>query len=586
MGLRRTIIFLAVIIGLLALLYSTEIGTPEAEGLGTSLLENRRLLAADRIIIKPSGDRVQLELFRARDGYFYLEEPVKDLASGSRLTAIAGSYDSARIFVIYEGDEVTGKILEETGLGEPQGYLQAHFADGKSIRIEIGLAGAMGNDLYIGKEGKIYRGEISLQTSLEGNPDDYRERILIRNRPSQVRLMKISRNGKSGRETLVLERRADLWVLTEPEQLRLDQRVAKNLFASVMGLRADQFVPGRLNTGSLDPGQGPEQEPDVVVEIEGLAGKERLEFFVQGQGALLGRALSRDILFTCDSGTYSNVFSIPIQQIRARWLLPFSIDDVDRIKFDPGLEAGAVWELVRRANAGFRLQQPVEAETNATAVSKLLQVLREFFVQSFVADGSKDLARYGLDHGYLSVQLHDAKMGRTLTLHLGDDQDQDLTYLRRADEPHVVTVSKVVADRLRWHWTEYLSLVALEIKNHLRVERIECSRGQATSVYLRDQGEWRRQGAEAAIAIDRFGEFFDDVLRDLVGRKAIDPASAVALPEALELRLMRAGGQAVDQLLVYDLGEQRVLVRRSETGALIELTRRDARDLLSIWPKQ
>ena len=82
------------------------------------------------------------------------------------------------------------------------------------------------------------------------------------------------------------------------------------------------------------------------------------------------------------------------------------------------------------------------------------------------------------------------------------------------------------------------------------------------------------------------GEFqlFDDVLRDLVGTKAIDPATVGDLPEPLELRLMRAGGQALDRLSVYDLGEDRALVRRGDTRALIELTRRDARDLLLIWP--
>lgn len=579
MGLRRTLALLLLILGLVALLYATRSEETEPSGLGKSVLENRSLLAADRIAIKPSPDRQRLEIFRADDGYFYVDEPVRDQASRAKLSGIAGSYDSAQIYP-YEVEELTDRIWQETGLAEPRGYIEAKYSDGKVIRLDLGLPGPMGDDLFVAKEGKIYRGQLSLESSLQGNPDDFRERVVVRNAMGQLSRLKITRASETGRETLILQRRGDLWELVEPEEMRLDQAVAQSLVALVLGIQADAFVPGVLN----DP-NGPPREPDVIVEIEGHAGRERLEFIVQNQSSMLGRSVNRDVLFTCDAGTYSRVFKIPLQQLRARWLLPFSIEQLAWIKIDHGLLSGVVCQLERKANAGFRLTQPIKAETNPTPVAELLQALREFFVQSFVEDGAEELSRYGLDKEFLTVQLHDSRLSQTITLHVGRDQDEELTYVRRADEPHVVTIPKVIADRLRWEWVRYLNLLVLDLDDYSMIERVECRRGEAMTAYLREGGEWMREGAEAAIALEEFAEFFDDVLRDLQGIQAFDLVHFGELPEALEIRFMRAGGTVLHSLEIFDLGEGRILARRGTEPAVIELSRRDARDVLSLWPR-
>ncbi len=580
MGLKRTLVLFLVILGLVAVLYATGGEEKEPSGLGKPVLENRALLSAKKISIKPSPDHQRLDIFRADDGYFYVDEPVRDQASLAKLSGIAGIYNTALIYLAYEGEQLSDKVWEETGLAPPRGYLEAEFAGDVKIRIDLGLPGPMGDDFFVAKGGKIYRGQRSLESSLQGNPDDYRERLVVRNTAGQVAQVRIERASDTGRESILLRRRGDHWELVEPEKMRLDQTVAQSLLAMVLSLRADSFVEGRQNDG-----QGPPQEPDVVVEISGQAGDERLEFMVQQQAAMIGRSVNRGILFTCDSGTYSRVFNMPIQQMRAHWLLPFSIDQLGWIKIDHGIEGGAVLHLERQANSGFKMIQPIKSETNATPVAELLQGLRELFVQSFVEDGAEDLARYGLDHGYLTVQLHDSRLGQTTTLHIGADENPELTYLRRADEPHVITVPKIIADRLREEWVNYLDLSVLDLGDHQSIGRVECRRGSKMAVYLREGGGWQREGDPAAASLDDFAELFDDVMRDLRGEEALDLLSAGELPTALELRLMRAGGSVLHSLQLYEMDAGRVLARRAAEPALIELSRRDARDLIGLWPR-
>ncbi|MHC5064442.1 MAG: DUF4340 domain-containing protein, partial [Planctomycetota bacterium] len=273
MGLGRTLILVLVILGLVFVLYTTQEEAREPEGLGKPVLENRSLLSAQKISIKPSAEHQRLDIFRAADGYFYIDEPVRDQASLAKLSAIAGVYDSALIYLTYEGEQLTEKIREETGLSSPKGFLEVEFADKTKIRLDLGLPGPMGDDFYVGKADKIYLGQRSLESSLQGNPDDYRERLVIRNTGGQLVQVKIERATETGREVIILRRHGDLWQLIEPEEMRLDQTMAQSLIAMVLGLRADNFVPGMLN-----PSEGPPRQPDVVVEIEGQAGNERLEF--------------------------------------------------------------------------------------------------------------------------------------------------------------------------------------------------------------------------------------------------------------------------------------------------------------------
>ncbi|MHC5065406.1 MAG: DUF4340 domain-containing protein, partial [Planctomycetota bacterium] len=247
-------------------------------------------------------------------------------------------------------------------------------------------------------------------------------------------------------------------------------------------------------------------------------------------------------------------------------------------------DAGAVLQLERQSNSGFRMLQPLKAETNATPVAELLQGLRELFVQTFVEDGAVNLAKYGLDAGYVEVQLHDSRLGQTTTLHIGKDESEELTYLRRADEEHVVTVPKVIADRLRQDWVNYLSLSVLELSNYQSIDRVECKRGEAMAVYLREGSGWKREG-EAPIKVEDFAELFEDVLRDLRGTVALDLVAAGEIPEALEIRFMRAGGTVLHSLQVYRIGEGKTYARRGSEPALIQLSRRDARDLISLWPR-
>lgn len=587
MGVRGTLVLLLLLVGLgLVLWWSESRGEEGGAALTESVLDGRSLLDADRIVVRPDPDAVPIEFERGGEAGagWHVVEPVRDLASAAVLEALRVAYDGAQRVVAYEPEDVDAALLAETGLDTPRASLRVEWPDGGVVGLAIGLPGPFGHDLFArrvepGASQRIYRVQTALRNALQLTPADARERLVFRSGIGVVRSIRLVRRGDDGAEDVLgLVRRGTAWVMREPAALRIDQTQTDGFVRAVLGLRIDEFLPGRPQEG-LAP-IDPSAPPDVRIEIEGGPQSEQVDlYFLEGRAALVGHNHLRALWFTCETRGYEQVVEIPIRTLRAYWLFQGPVDELQTIRLLPS-DAPPL-ELERRTGSEFRLLRPIAYDADPTAVSELLQALRSLAVVEFVADDVQDMAPYGLgeDALVLEVERRRARPDRIL---VGDDAGPETTWLRRADEPHVVTVPRGVVERLRRPWWIYVDRQLLRIANSERVHKIVRTLPDGGRVEFErgGDGRWRKggEGDPLPLVADIF-----DMLRDLRAADVLPAAELGELTPRGAIELVTQLGQVVGRCELAETADGRAACSVQDApGVRFLLSARDGRDVLGL----
>lgn len=582
---RGILLLLVAVAGLgVVLWWSEEQPSDEGPELTESVLDGRSLRDAERLVIRPAAEGLPLEFERDETGWWRIVEPVRDVASAAVIDALRIAFDTARLIGAYEPEEVDERLLAETGLAEPRSSLRARWPDGKVVEIALGLPGPYGHDLFAmrtdeGADRRIYRVQTALRNALQLTPDGARERLVFRTAPVTAERLRIERPVAGDREdVLELKRRGTRWYMVEPAELRIDQGQTDGFVRAVLGLRIEEFLPGRPQPG-LSP-IDPAEPPDVTIDVHGGPRSERVELrFAPEAAAAVGYSSERDLWFVCEVSEYRKIIEIPIRALRAMWLLRFGVDQLETIRLVP--PGDPVTELARESGSAWRLVRPIEFDADPTAVSELLQALRSLAVVDFVADDVEDMARFGLDDDAFALEVGHRRE-RPDRLLVGDHAGPETTWVRRADEPHVVTVPRTVADRLQRPWWTYVARRILRIEDGSRVRRIVRTMPDGGEVVFErgDDGEWRRGGEGEPLPL--MDDLFD-LLRDLHAEAVVADAQIGELRPAGSLALVAASDQVLGRFDLLRGPEDRAYaVLQDAPGVRFRLSARDSRDLLGL----
>ncbi|MHC5072055.1 MAG: DUF4340 domain-containing protein [Planctomycetota bacterium] len=373
---------------------------------------------------------------------------------------------------------------------------------------------------------------------------------------------------------LELTKRAmgEFWI-TKPGNMRADQRVVGNYLAALAGLHVRTFLSGGVNLEI-----GPDQEPVFHIILRSERGTEEIKIFktLASPQKYWGHHSRRDIAFTIDLKDGIAALEAKANLLRARMLLPIKREDIVHIMLDPGGDEPKA-DLRFGMGQTLRMHAPVISRLEPTRLSELLQGLTTMQVQEFLDDANPE--DFGLGAGAFRVTVQENRTRKTITLRLGKDEGEQLTYVKREDDAYVAKVLKTNADKVRQRWVDLLSLQVTSLK--LPVFRLEVHRdGKRRFVYQMLDGEWRAEGAEQEDT--EVAELVEDHLKMLRARKALTAPKDLGAPVVLKLIREADGADVLLELRAW-LRDGQVLVAGDLRGVVFQLNNRLLKVLLQRW---
>ncbi len=568
------LVFLVALLGFVLWL-TREDGGGAGDGnreLQVSLLGGKHLLDADKIVFRSDRDMRPIHLER-RDHRWHIVEPLVDFASSGRLMSLAQQYDTALLMRTYKPSEIDDDLLAQTGLDQPRGEVALYFGDDE-IRVEIGDEGPLGG-VFIRMGQEIHRGGMALWGALQGIPDDFREHSVFETEFEEVeRIAVMRKSGADDREeSLVLERGRDGTIrLRDPIDVRVEQALAMQFIAEILGMRADQFLSGTM---------GLRPQPDFVVEVQGVSGKESLKVWVQGEESLIALVEPRGLEFSIKKSRYGQMLKIPAEQLRSRLLIPFPAEQASKLRIslvDPGAKH---LQFERGVGNLLKVTLPVHCQARATPVGKLIHALRNLGAHEFVSDPGPS-ATYGLDSGFLTVELTGPFDIRPTVLHIGKDAGE-FTFVKRADEPHIVKAAKVHADVLRSPWTDFVALDIYRNDVPGQIARMVLKRADRSEIYVRGpDGQWR--GSDDG-SVNTDAETVAAELKDLKGVRVHALEAGIDAADQIEIELQTVEGSEIETLRLLRTTGELTFVRTQRVAVLYEISRFVASAIIAIAPQ-
>lgn len=583
MGGKAILVLLLVVAGLLTTLWYTDQSPPVKKVDQGPVLEGRSLTNATKIRWQ-FHEMSPIEIGRAPDGRFQIQEPMRDIASMGYLTQIVNVWDSANMLVTKHPDTEAGRA--KTGLVTPELRFIVEWEDDQRIEIEFGSEGPLGDTRFLRlvdvENSRIWEGGAGLIESMRVGLNDLRSRQVFRHVAGNVKALRLDQaNSEGRREPVQLKLQNGEWMLTEPVAGRADPVAAKKFITAVTSLRVDYFQPGSLTV--------PDRDPEIRIAIEGSYGEELLDLWMES-GQVYGLLPGRGHIFTSDNNQYGQVFVNAINNLRARILVPMgasTFEELVELVIDPGQGRGDRIRLLRESQTSpWQMIEPVPCQTSPTPVNEAAHALHQLVARGFVIeDGIRPRAndpRYGMDGARWSVSTRRARSAKMHTLWFGADVPVALgaevearVYACRSDEPdNVVVVQKLPVETLKRSWLVYCDR---QIRRHSAVvERVEIERpsftdaqgvlqeGESRVFAMQEDGSWRLEGSDA----DRteVGDFTHDILRDLVGKKAVDMRAGFDDPDWV-LSLKRSNGDELGLMAIWDAGEGKPLIVKARGGA-------------------
>jgi hypothetical protein len=362
----------------------------------------------------------------------------------------------------------------------------------------------------------------------------------------------------------------------------------------VLSQRADYFPAGLIRPRT--------EAPSIVVTVRGVLGEETVNLWTVEDSQLLGYMPHRKQYFLSDNRQYSEIFETSAEMLRARILVSLGDDAgvyerLAELVVDPGQDRGDRLRLIREsAAAEWRLVEPVEFATNASACADAAQAVNNLVVQEFVADeGAAEPAakdpRYGLGAGQpgrLQVSLRGFGQKEATELWLGSTTTRNqltLYYACRSDEPDsVVLVPERAVETLRRAWTEYCARRVLTVTG---IGELDVQRGEAERRTFRLDGtRWICEGKEGDRA--EVGDFANEHLRDLTAKRVLDARGEAFARAAWNLTIKRQGGDRLASLDVFEPAPDgplvvRVVGREGVPAIAFELSALDSKLLRQLW---
>jgi hypothetical protein len=433
--LRKILVLLVLVAALVGYLVVYEL--PEAEREATK----DRLLSVDKdavtgvTLVYP--DR-EIELAR-RDGGWRLVRPVDAPADEAAVKSLIAMVVDAEVQRTL--DEVP-QDLAPFGLDTPNVVVRLTAKDASPPPVAVGKNTAIGGKTYVrkGDEPKLYLTTSALQTGLNKQPKDLRDKVLLAFQDLDVTRVEIHRG--EGDATTLARGEDDVWTV---DGHPADATEVRSYLASLRAARAVDFpddAPQDLARYGLD---APRLKVTVTGKDQGatqtlLLGGQRKEgpsqhVYAQREGVPTVYALGDWSYRALDKGA---------NQFRDKTVLRMEPTKVGRVELVRADAAPLV--LVRSPEGSWRFESGAEGRTDEGAVTRLLEDVEELRGADIAAEPAGDLARFGLDTPDVRLALADTQ-GKAIGTVLAAKHD-GMHYVARADGGPVFEVRDYMYARL------------------------------------------------------------------------------------------------------------------------------------------
>jgi len=180
---------------------------------------------------------------------------------------------------------------------------------------------------------------------------------------------------------------------------------------------------------------------------------------------------------------------IPRENSEIRDRILFKEDPI-RIRSVEIRGTGGFLQLIKDAEVGWRIQQPVSALADQTKIADFLDRLYRYRIEKFIADNVSDFAVYGLQDKTRQISLG-ATDGSVRTIILGDEipDANGYVYARRADEASVYGVRKGLLDLLKFERDDFRDRRVLPVSTVDNITSVSIDReGEKLELKKQDDG--------------------------------------------------------------------------------------------------
>ena len=398
------------------------------------------------ITIRNGSSQIELE---KKDGVWQMEQPLQDRADPSAidrlLNLVEGLRHDAKI------DLPPGKeqdSLKEFGLADSETVLKWKTTTGKETELLLGKDSAVAGKVYLRRKGEnsafVVRND--LRTRLTAGADEFRDHRLSTLQVSSIQKFTI-RNGESEIE---LERRASDWELAKPLRARADTSKTNDFLSTLLSAQINQFLP---NTPSPEQGLSEPratvsmmvegQKDPIVLQIGATPGGE------ENKDRSFAKISERSAVTVLPNAALDPLLKARPNDLRDRKLLRVEPDIVDRITIES--QDNPPLLLIRKGEGWICNENSREVPLKEGLAPKLLTDLIAAESESFVADLTADLSRYGLNKPRLRIRLSSFASENTAESKSGENPlvtvlfgslEGNAYHAKLEEEPFIVTASK------------------------------------------------------------------------------------------------------------------------------------------------
>jgi len=333
---------------------------------------------------------------------------------------------------------------------------------------------------------------------------------------------------------IVLERpKGGEWRLVKPIGVEADQTAANNLAHAIADAQVTKTV--EANPSDLEP-FGLAKPPTVVTVTtykgQKLPGIEVGKTTPVGFNAYIKLTDKPAVMLT--SSAFPSGMNKTVDQLRARDLITFKVDDINRIQI--AKDNGETIELVKNGDK-WRIIKPAEYLADPTQVRQFLSTLVNAKIADFIADAPSSVSQFGLEKPHLTVTAF-GKDSASESLLFGfkqTEQGKDGIYVRRGERTPVYTVHQWVLTNLNRSVFDLRDKTVFGFEPS-RVETVDAKVGSDHFILKRAPGgKWDITEGGSTVAADvPVVERFLDELRDLKGVSIIADPMPSPVPFGLD----------------------------------------------------
>jgi hypothetical protein len=535
-----------------------------------ALRDDRRqpLPEIDELRLRNADGSKEYRVARANRGW-RLIDPVEDEASSALVEAWVGQLQAAEQERAFADEEVTPKVLEETGLAKPKGSVIV-VAGRREVRIEFGAETFPPGNAFARVAGRLCRIPFGIDQMVETNLHDLRNRLLFNTPWTEVTEVDIERRDDGGASRgirLRLDRTAR-FVVRDPqsgEDLPASHERVGLLLQLLLAARIRQFHP------SLS--QAAPAEAWMKIRVRGGFGDETAAIEAPSDGVVYAVKSGRPVRLELDDKTFRTFVDVPVAQLIDTSLWTFAPAQANRIHVTPQGEPSRQPFVLEQLDPGpgFRLVQPAPRLADPTAVNELLGALDATrLVEVLTGEAAAEAAR-ALQVPWLKIRLESPRSRQmpAIELALGLAAGDRLV-ARRGDAPQVYRVEcpRQILERPWWQLAER---IVFRSSAERPADKITIEQPARTRTWELQAKGWVSGGSSE----DAF-EDVADVLREVRAERVVGLRSGGVLegrPRQAVIRCLARGGPVPDRILasleVFESAEPGVLLASVEGDPMV-----------------